>query len=209
MTTDQALSLLVYFQGDLAIVETRGREMGDLAKAVAELEQEVGDARELRQIVERLDTEVEARMDEIETIGGAILELHGDLDNQIAEYDYAAVEQSAASLRGLVDMEEVLPTVDAALLLTALRDDSPYLISLCHCRRSRMTTPGNTLASRRRTGTAGSTPTWHGRISAGKRSGATPPGRTPTNGTASGPRTAPMPSGRRSRTAPIGQGPMS
>ncbi|MDV9170522.1 hypothetical protein R6V09_10300 [Streptomyces sp. W16] len=99
--------------------------MGELARAVTELEDEVKDVRMLRQIVERLDTEIAARMDEIETIGGAVLELHGDLDNQIAEYDYAAVEQSVASLRGMVDVEEVLPAIDAVLLLTALRDDEP------------------------------------------------------------------------------------
>ncbi|MDQ0776229.1 hypothetical protein QF026_004695 [Streptomyces aurantiacus] len=99
--------------------------MGELAKAVAELEEQVEDVRMLRQIVERLDMEIAARMDEIETIGSAVLDLHGDLDNQIAEYDYAAVEQSAASVRGLVDVEEVLPAIDAVLLLTALRDDEP------------------------------------------------------------------------------------
>ncbi|WP_338672558.1 hypothetical protein V1460_05885 [Streptomyces sp. SCSIO 30461] len=90
---------------------------------MAKLEEQVEDVHELRQIVERLDMEIAARMDEIETIGGALLDLHGDLDNQIAEYDYMAVEQSLASLRGLVDMEEVLPAIDAVLLLTALRDD--------------------------------------------------------------------------------------
>jgi hypothetical protein len=99
--------------------------MGDLARAVAELESRVEDVRMLRQIVERLDTEIATRMDEIETIGGAVLDLHGDLDNQIAEYDYSAVEQSVASLRGMVDMETVLPAIDTVLLLTALRDDEP------------------------------------------------------------------------------------
>ncbi|WP_030543810.1 hypothetical protein [Streptomyces albus] len=99
--------------------------MGDLAKAVADLEEQVEDARELGHIVERLDTEITARMEEIEGIGTAILDLHGELDNQIAEYDYMAVEQSAATLRGLVDMEELLPSIDAILLLTALRDDEP------------------------------------------------------------------------------------
>ncbi|MCT7354468.1 hypothetical protein N4P33_20245 [Streptomyces sp. 15-116A] len=99
--------------------------MGDLANAVAKLEEEASGARELRQIVERLDMEIAARMDEIETVGTALLELHGDLDDQIAEYDYMAVEQSLSSLRGLVDAEEVLPAVDAVLLLTALRDDTP------------------------------------------------------------------------------------
>ncbi|MER8068559.1 hypothetical protein ABTZ59_09725 [Streptomyces sp. NPDC094034] len=99
--------------------------MGDLAKAVAKLEEQVEGVRELRQIVERLDTEIASRMDDIEAIGGSILDLHGDLDNQIAEYDYMAVEQSVASLRGLVDMEEVLPAIDTVLLLTALRDNGP------------------------------------------------------------------------------------
>ncbi len=97
--------------------------MGELAKAVADLEKRVEDVRELRKIIERLDTEIAVRMDEIETIGSTLLDLHGDLDDQIAEYDYTAVEQSVASLRGLVDMEEVLPAIDAVLLLTALRDD--------------------------------------------------------------------------------------
>ncbi|MEU6535782.1 hypothetical protein [Streptomyces sp. NPDC047000] len=97
--------------------------MGDLAKAVAALEDKVKDVRMVRQIVERLDTEIATRMDEIETIGGALLDVHGDLDHQIAEYDYTAVEQSAASVRGLVDVEEVLPAIDTVLLLTALRDD--------------------------------------------------------------------------------------
>ncbi|MGW0841150.1 hypothetical protein ACWD26_13445 [Streptomyces sp. NPDC002787] len=99
--------------------------MGELAEAVAKLEERVEDVRMLRQIVERLDTEIAARMDEIESIGSAVLDLHGDLDNQIAEYDYAAVEQTVASLRGLVDVEEVLPAIDTVLLLTALRDDEP------------------------------------------------------------------------------------
>ncbi|WP_329597871.1 hypothetical protein OIE43_19820 [Streptomyces pseudovenezuelae] len=96
--------------------------MGDLAKAVAKLEEQVEDVRMLRQIVERLDMEIAGRMDEIETIGGAVLDLHGDLDNQIAEHDYMAVEQSVASLRRMVDVEEVLPAIDTVLLLTALRD---------------------------------------------------------------------------------------
>ncbi|MGW0957164.1 hypothetical protein [Streptomyces sp. NPDC002545] len=99
--------------------------MGELAKAVAELEEQVEDTRELRKIVERLETEIAVRMDEIETVGSAVRDLHGDLDNQIAEYDYGAVEQSVESLRGLVDAEEILPAIDAVLLLTALRDDAP------------------------------------------------------------------------------------
>lgn len=99
--------------------------MGELAKAVAKLEEQVDGAHELRQIVERLDTEIAARMDEIEAIGSTLLELHGDLDDQIAEHNYGAVEQSLDSVRGLVDMKEVLPAIDAVLLLTALRDDEP------------------------------------------------------------------------------------
>ncbi|WP_381795513.1 hypothetical protein [Streptomyces niveus] len=99
--------------------------MGDLAKAVAKLEEEAEDVRELRKIAERLDGEIDARMEDIEGIGGEVLDLHGDLDNQIAEHDYMAVEQSVTSLRRLVNMETVLPAVDAVLLLTALRDDEP------------------------------------------------------------------------------------
>ncbi|WP_326698316.1 hypothetical protein OG909_13865 [Streptomyces sp. NBC_01754] len=99
--------------------------MGDLANTVAKLEEEVADVRELRKIVERLDTEIFSRMEEIEEAGTEILNLHGDLDDQIAEHDYMAVEQSVASLRGLVDVETVLPAIDTVLLLTALRDDAP------------------------------------------------------------------------------------
>ncbi|MEU8628524.1 hypothetical protein [Streptomyces sp. NPDC048669] len=97
--------------------------MGDLANTVAKLEEEVANVRELRKIVERLDTEIFSRMEEIEEAGTDILDLHGDLDDQIAEHDYMAVEQSAATLRGLVDVETVLPAIDTVLLLTALRDD--------------------------------------------------------------------------------------
>ncbi|WP_434593106.1 hypothetical protein [Streptomyces sp. A5-4] len=96
--------------------------MGELAKVVAGLEEEVED---IREIVERLDTEIAARMEEIEGIGSEVFDLHGNLDEQIAEHDYMAVEQSVTSLRGLVDMETVLPAMDAVLLLTALRDDEP------------------------------------------------------------------------------------
>ncbi|MGW2084629.1 hypothetical protein [Streptomyces sp. NPDC001880] len=97
--------------------------MGDLANTVAKLEEEAANGRELRKIVERLDTEMSFRMETIEEVGGELLELHGSLDDQIAEHDYMAVEQSAASVRGLVDVETVLPAIDTVLLLTALRDD--------------------------------------------------------------------------------------
>ncbi|MFJ7414697.1 hypothetical protein ACIQWZ_28440 [Streptomyces sp. NPDC098077] len=52
---------------------------------MAELEEKVEAVRELRKIVERLDTEIATRMEEIEAIGTELLDLHGDLDNQIAE----------------------------------------------------------------------------------------------------------------------------
>ncbi|EGE42952.1 hypothetical protein GTY83_17950 [Streptomyces sp. SID4928] len=97
--------------------------MGDLANTVAKLEEEAAESRELRSIVERLDTEISFRMETVQEVGGELLELHGSLDDQIAEHDYMAVEQSAASVRGLVDVETVLPAIDAVLLLTALRDD--------------------------------------------------------------------------------------
>lgn len=125
MPSDQAAFVTSLLAGDVATAETEGHGVGDLAKAVAQLEEDAGEVRELRKIVERLDTEIAARMEEIEGIGADVLELHGDLDDQIAEYDYMAVEQSVASLGGLVDMERVLPTMDAVLLLTALRDDEP------------------------------------------------------------------------------------
>ncbi|MFE2690568.1 hypothetical protein [Streptomyces mirabilis] len=55
-------------------------------------------------------------MEEIEGIGTETLDLHGDLDDQIAEHDYMTVEQSVTSLRGLMDMETVDAHVDAGLI---------------------------------------------------------------------------------------------
>ncbi|MBF9072236.1 hypothetical protein [Streptacidiphilus fuscans] len=110
-------------QPNLWIAHLEG-DVGDLAKEVAELEQQVEEARELRAIAERLDDEIAANLEEIESIGSAVREAHFDLDNQIAEHDFMAVEQSVDSVRGLVDPRTVLSVVDAVLLLTAIRDDS-------------------------------------------------------------------------------------
>ncbi|MEY9965951.1 hypothetical protein ABIA33_004006 [Streptacidiphilus sp. MAP12-16] len=97
--------------------------MGDLAKAVAELELQLEEARELGAIAERLDTEIAANLDEIDSVGSAVREAHYELDNQIAEHNYAAVEESVNSVVGLIDPRTILPAVDAVLLLTAIRDD--------------------------------------------------------------------------------------
>ncbi|MFJ9519368.1 hypothetical protein ACIRPK_13980 [Kitasatospora sp. NPDC101801] len=99
--------------------------MSEIAKAVAALEEQAAEARELRQTVERVETEIDARLDELRGIGSAILELHFDLDNQIAEHDYSAVEQAVGALEALVDIAEILPKIDAVLLLTALLEATP------------------------------------------------------------------------------------
>ncbi|MEU9127456.1 hypothetical protein AB0D08_04940 [Kitasatospora sp. NPDC048540] len=99
--------------------------MSEIAKAVAALEEQAAEARELRQTLERIEAEVDAHLDDLRGIGSAILDLHFDLDNQIAEHDYSAVEQAVGTLGGLVDVAEILPKIDAVLLLTALLEGTP------------------------------------------------------------------------------------
>jgi DNA polymerase I-like protein with 3'-5' exonuclease and polymerase domains len=79
-----------------------GEAVGELAKAVAELEQQLEEAQELSGITDRLDAEIAANLDEIESIGSAAREAHYELDNQIAEHDYSAVEQTSSSVAGLI-----------------------------------------------------------------------------------------------------------
>ncbi|HEV7627682.1 MAG TPA: hypothetical protein VGO89_14400, partial [Streptomyces sp.] len=95
--------------------------VGELAEKVAVLEQDAEEAERLRQLAERIDTDITNRMDEIEGIGSALDDVHFRLDDQLAEHDYMAVEQSMDELRSLVDWESVLPLIDGVLLLTALR----------------------------------------------------------------------------------------
>ncbi len=97
--------------------------MGDPAKAVAELELQLEEARELGAITERLDTEIATNLDEVESVGSAVREALYELDNLIAEHDYAAVEESVNSVVGLIEPRTILPAVDAVLLLTAIRDN--------------------------------------------------------------------------------------
>ncbi|MEU7327639.1 hypothetical protein [Streptomyces parvus] len=173
--------------------------MGDLANTVAKLEEEAAESRELRSIVERLDTEISFRMETVQEVGGELLELHGSLDDQIAEHDYMAVEQSAASVRGLVDVETVLPAIDAVLLLTALRDDGaiPDLtLPLASFADDSWDHPD----SHRATWTASSKPRWSEPRSSGRRFGAISSGRTRTSGTRTGSSTGPRPSWRPSRS---------
>ncbi|WP_405360798.1 hypothetical protein OG535_20975 [Kitasatospora sp. NBC_00085] len=99
--------------------------MSEIAKAVAALEEQAAEARELRQTIERIEAEGDAHLDELRGIGSAILHLHFDLDNQIAEHDYSAVEQAVGTLGGLVDVAEILPKIDAFLLLTSLLEGTP------------------------------------------------------------------------------------
>ncbi|WP_369392732.1 hypothetical protein AB5J72_38005 [Streptomyces sp. CG1] len=99
--------------------------MGKLAEAIAALEESVKDSRSLRAIVERLDVEISMRLEDIEGIGAEIMDLASDLDNQLAECDYFAVQRAAESLPGLACWERVLPAIDSIVLLTAIRDEMP------------------------------------------------------------------------------------
>ncbi|MEU8522884.1 hypothetical protein [Streptomyces sp. NPDC048577] len=102
-----------------------GNRVGDLANAVAALEASAKQARELREVVERLDTEISVRMEEIEQIGSEIWELESNLDDHICEHDFMAVQQAVDTLHGLVNWRTVLPAIDSILLLTAIRDGQP------------------------------------------------------------------------------------
>ncbi|MFF7298731.1 hypothetical protein [Streptomyces sp. NPDC008265] len=96
--------------------------MGELADRVARLEHEVTEAQEALRVVEKIDEEIESAMDEIESVCEALLNLSGQLDGEIADHNYAAVEGYAYELWGLVDSEQARRAVDTVALLTAVRD---------------------------------------------------------------------------------------
>ncbi|WP_432247878.1 hypothetical protein ACRAR1_08485 [Streptomyces sanyensis] len=99
--------------------------MGDLADGVARLERERAEAQEALRVVERVDEEIESAMDEIGSVYGALLDLSGELDGEIADHNHAAVERCAYELWGLVDSEQARRAVDTVALLTAVRDGRP------------------------------------------------------------------------------------
>ncbi|MEU8496701.1 hypothetical protein AB0C86_08215 [Streptomyces lavendulae] len=96
--------------------------MGELADRVARLEHEVTEAQEALRVVEKVDEEIERAMEEVESVCEALLNLSGELDVEIADHNYPAVERCAYELWGLVDSEQVRRAVDTVALLTAVRD---------------------------------------------------------------------------------------
>ncbi|MEV6957363.1 hypothetical protein [Streptomyces sp. NPDC051183] len=96
--------------------------MGELADHVARLEREITEAQEALRVVEKIDEEIENAMDEIESVSEALLNLSGELDGEIADHNYPAVERCADELWGLVDSEQARRAVDTVALLTAVRD---------------------------------------------------------------------------------------
>lgn len=99
--------------------------MGELAKAVATLEEAAGESRMLREIIERLEAEISGRLDDIQGTGGQLMDLTSELDDQLAEHDFFAVKQSIETLQGLVQWETTLPAINSIALLTAIRDGMP------------------------------------------------------------------------------------
>ncbi|MFF4641397.1 hypothetical protein [Streptomyces sp. NPDC001389] len=99
--------------------------MGELADRVARLEREVTEAQEALRVVEKVDEEIESAMEEVESVCGALLDLSSELDGEIADHNYPAVERCAYELCGLVDSEQVRRAVDTVMLLTAVRDGCP------------------------------------------------------------------------------------
>ncbi|MEV6572216.1 hypothetical protein [Streptomyces sp. NPDC051577] len=96
--------------------------MGELADRVARLEREVAEAQEALRIMKKVDEEIECAMEEVESVCEALLNLSGELDGEIADHNYPAVERCAYELWGLVDSEQVRRAVDTVALLTAVRD---------------------------------------------------------------------------------------
>ncbi|GGU55607.1 hypothetical protein FHX79_114788 [Streptomyces cavourensis] len=99
--------------------------MGELADRVARLEREVMEAQEALRVVAKIDEEIENALEEIEGVTEALLNLSGELDGEIADHNYPAVERCAYELWGLVDSEQVRRAVDTVALLTAVRDGHP------------------------------------------------------------------------------------
>ncbi|MFJ2743441.1 hypothetical protein ACIO3O_27750 [Streptomyces sp. NPDC087440] len=98
--------------------------MGELTNQVARLEREAEEAREATKLADRVGEELEGGIDDVAAVYGALLELSGELDNQIAEHNFMAVEQSAYELQGLVDDRSLCRTIDLVLLMTALHEGS-------------------------------------------------------------------------------------
>ncbi|MFD9722776.1 hypothetical protein [Streptomyces sp. NPDC059072] len=99
--------------------------MGELADRVAGLENELEEAREALGVVERIDETIELAADEVESVYGTLCNLSWELDGEIADYNYPAVERYADELRGLVDGAHLWRAVDTVLLLTAVREGHP------------------------------------------------------------------------------------
>ncbi|MEU9007304.1 hypothetical protein, partial [Streptomyces sp. NPDC048551] len=99
--------------------------MGELADQVARLEREVAEAQEALRVVDKVDEEIESAMEEVESVCGSLLNLSGELDGEIADHNYQAVERCAYELWGLVDSEQVRRAADTVALLTAVREGRP------------------------------------------------------------------------------------
>ncbi|BDH14867.1 hypothetical protein [Streptomyces hygroscopicus] len=97
-------------------------EMGELADRVAGLEREVAEAREALRVVEKVDEELENAMEEVESVNEVLRNLSWELDGEVADHDYAAVEGLAYELWNPVDSEQLRRAVDTIALLTAVRD---------------------------------------------------------------------------------------
>lgn len=99
--------------------------MGELADGVARLEREFAEAQEALRVVQKIEEEIESAMEEVESVCEALLNLSWELDGEIADHNYPAVERYAYELWGLVDSERVRRAVDTVALLTAVRDGRP------------------------------------------------------------------------------------
>ncbi|MEJ8652815.1 hypothetical protein WKI65_33320 [Streptomyces sp. MS1.AVA.3] len=64
-------------------------------------------------------------MEEVESVYEALRNLSWELDGEVADHNYAAVEGLAYELWNLVDSEQLRRAVDTITLLTAVRDGRP------------------------------------------------------------------------------------
>ncbi|MEU2859651.1 hypothetical protein ACIQWL_03000 [Streptomyces mirabilis] len=96
--------------------------MGEIADQVARLERLAEEAQEALKLSERIGEEIETRIEEVEGVYGALLNLSGEFDTYIADHDYMAVERSAYELQGLVDDRSLYRTIDVVLQLITLQD---------------------------------------------------------------------------------------
>ncbi|MFJ5095319.1 hypothetical protein [Streptomyces sp. NPDC088557] len=67
--------------------------MGELADRVARLEGEVTEAQEALRVVAKIDEEIENALEEVESVQEALLNLSWELDGEIADHNYSAVER--------------------------------------------------------------------------------------------------------------------